>query len=116
MLAWILSRVVTEFAGVPVRDIADKYIVGEPEVGTTPVNRDKTNAPRDVRQDRNEDGTTTEVMLHPGKADAELARLYAGGWEHSFTSEDTAILSPAVRAAFEAHALSSVNFAALARR
>ena len=33
MLAWILSRVVTEFAGVPVRDIADKYIVGEPEVG-----------------------------------------------------------------------------------
>ena len=63
-----------------------------------------------------QDGTTTEVMLHPGKADAELARLYAGGWEHSFTSEDTAILSPAVRAAFEAHALSSVNFAALARR
>ena len=64
MLAWILSRVVTEFAGVPVRDIADKYIVGEPEVGTTPVNRDKTNAPRDVRQDRNEDGTTTEGTIY----------------------------------------------------
>jgi len=61
------------------------------------------------------DGLTTEVMIHPGKADAELARLYAGGWEHSFTSEDAAILSPAVRAAFEAHALSSVNFAVLAR-
>lgn len=26
MLAWILSRVVTEFAGVPVCDIADRYI------------------------------------------------------------------------------------------
>ncbi|WP_294144075.1 ChbG/HpnK family deacetylase [uncultured Selenomonas sp.] len=63
-----------------------------------------------------QDGSTTEVMLHPGKADAELVRLYAGGWEHSFTSEDAAILLPAVRAAFEAHALSSVNFAALARR
>lgn len=48
MLAWILSRVVTEFAGVPVRDIADRYIVGEPEVGMAPVNRDKTNAPRDL--------------------------------------------------------------------
>ena len=57
MLAWILT-------GVPVRDIADKYIVGEPEVGTTPVNRDKTNAPRDVRQDRNEDGTTTEGTIY----------------------------------------------------
>ncbi|WP_294152999.1 ChbG/HpnK family deacetylase [uncultured Selenomonas sp.] len=63
-----------------------------------------------------QDGRATEVMLHPGKADAELARLYAGGWEHSFTSEDTAILSPAVRAAFEAHALLSVNFAALPHR
>ncbi len=63
-----------------------------------------------------QDEKTTEVMLHPGKADDELAQLYAGGWEHSFTSEDAAILSPAVRAAFEAHALSSVNFAALAQR
>lgn len=26
-----------------------------------------------------QDGSTTEVMLHPGKADAELVRLYAGG-------------------------------------
>lgn len=64
MLAWILSRVVTEFAGVPIREIADRYIVGEPEVGTTPVNRDKTNAPRDLRQDRNEDGTSTEGTIY----------------------------------------------------
>ncbi len=64
MLAWILSRVVTEFAGVPVRDIADRYIVGEPEVGMAPVNRDKTNAPRDLRQDRNEDGTSTEGTIY----------------------------------------------------
>ena len=64
MLAWILSRVVTEFAGVPVREIADRYIVGEPEVGMAPVNRDKTNAPRDLRQDRNEDGTSTEGTIY----------------------------------------------------
>jgi hypothetical protein len=67
MLAHILKRTVPEFSEVSIRDIAEKYIEGDPQVGEVSLNRDKTNAPHapaaEITGDRNEDGSPTEGWI-----------------------------------------------------
>ena len=66
LLAWILKYLVEEFRECSLRDIAEKYIEGDPRltVGTIPVDPDLTNAarklknktaPKKIKGDRNED-------------------------------------------------------------
>lgn len=65
MLAWILKRIVPEFADVSRQDIEEKYIEGEPQVGSTPVNEDKTNAGGSIiRGDRTENSSITEGWVN----------------------------------------------------
>ena len=70
ILAHILKRTVPEFESVRYQDIADRYIEGEPEVGTVPVDKDLTNAVRlqkkeapEIRGSRNEDASPTEGVI-----------------------------------------------------
>lgn len=71
LLAWILKYLVEEFRECSLRDIAEKYIEGDPRltVGTIPVDPDLTNAarklknktaPKKIKGDRNEDSSETE--------------------------------------------------------
>ncbi len=62
IMAYILKRTVPEFADATLDDIANVYIEGEPEIGTVPVNPDKTNASRGgkIEGDRNESTSPTE--------------------------------------------------------
>ena len=62
IMAYILKRTVPEFADATLDDIANVYIEGEPEIGTVPVNPDKTNASRSgkIEGDRNESTSPTE--------------------------------------------------------
>ena len=48
LLAWILKYLVAEFRDCSIKDIAEKYIEGDPTltVGTIPVDADLTNAAR----------------------------------------------------------------------
>ena len=65
MLAWILKRIVPEFADVSRQDIEEKYIEGEPRVGSTPVNEDKTNIGGSIiRGDRTENSSVTEGWVN----------------------------------------------------
>ena len=59
ILAWIRKSCLEEYRDCDVKDIAEKYIEGQPEVGVVPVAPDETNAAR-VRGIRNEDATLTE--------------------------------------------------------
>ena len=70
LLAWILKYLVAEFRDCSIKDIAEKYIEGDPTltVGTIPVDADLTNAarkaakkqPKNIKGLRNEDGSATE--------------------------------------------------------
>ena len=61
VMAYILKGVVPEFKDASLSDIAEKYIEGEVQVGTVPVNPDKTNTVgRKLQGIRNEDGSPTE--------------------------------------------------------
>lgn len=62
MLAWILKRVVTEYKDVSLKDIEEKYIEGEPQVSTVPVNPDHP-IPQNIRGSRNEDSSPTEGKI-----------------------------------------------------
>lgn len=46
ILAWIMKHTMKEYADYEVKEIAEKYIVGEPEVGKKSVLPDETNAPK----------------------------------------------------------------------
>lgn len=46
ILAWIMKYTMSEYAECDVREIAEKYIVGEPQVAETPVLPDEVGAPR----------------------------------------------------------------------
>lgn len=48
ILAWILHACVAEFKDVPVRDIAEKYIEGTPELGEVRVLPEETNLSADA--------------------------------------------------------------------
>ncbi len=80
IMAYILKRTVPEFQDATLEDIAEKYIEGEPQIGTVPVNPDKTHATRGgkVKGDRNESTSPTEgwvtfdILFHakaPGSGD-----------------------------------------------
>ena len=70
LLAWILKYLVAEFWDCSIKDIAEKYIEGEPSltIGTIPVDTDLTNAarkaarkkPKNIKGARNEDASATE--------------------------------------------------------
>lgn len=57
---------------------------------------------------------TTEVMMHPGTANEELARDC--GWQHDFEAELAAILSPKAMRLMEEEGVEAVNFQALGGR
>ena len=65
LLAWILKYLVVEFRDCPIKDIAEKYIEGDPTltIGTIPVDADLTNAARktakNIKGSRNEDASAT---------------------------------------------------------
>ena len=70
LLAWILKYLVAEFRDCSIKDIAEKYIEGDPTltIGTIRVDADLTNAARNtakkkaknIKGSRNEDASTTE--------------------------------------------------------
>lgn len=69
VLAYILKRTIPEFASASLKDIAELYIEGEPEVSTIPISKDKTNAGRcilkkqkegKIKGNPNEDNSITE--------------------------------------------------------
>ena len=65
ILAWILKYCVEEFKESEIADIRDRYIQGTPEVASTPVLPDQTNAgiPGAIRGDANEDISLTEGQV-----------------------------------------------------
>ena len=65
ILAWILKYCVEEFKESEISDIRDKYIQGTPEVASTPVLPDATNAGKAnyIQGDANEDVTATEGQV-----------------------------------------------------
>lgn len=62
ILAWILKSCVEEFRDIEVKEIADKYIEGNPQVAEVPVMPDETNVPR-VQGTGVEDVTITEGTI-----------------------------------------------------
>lgn len=46
ILAWIMKSCLPEYQGCDVKDIAEKYIEGQPQVSEVPVELDETSAPR----------------------------------------------------------------------
>ena len=63
ILAWILKYCVEEFKDSEVADIRDRYIQGIPEVASTPVLPDRTNAGGSIRGEANEDISLTEGQV-----------------------------------------------------
>ena len=65
ILAWILKYCVEEFKECEIADIRDCYIQGTPEVASTPVLPDQTNAgiPGVIRGEANEDISLTEGQV-----------------------------------------------------
>ena len=65
-IAWILKYLVAEFWDCSIKDIAEKYIKGDPllTIGTIPMDADLTNAARkaikNIKGSRNEDASATE--------------------------------------------------------
>ena len=59
ILAWIMKSCLEEYRDCDVKNIAEKYIEGQPEVGAAPVAPDETNAAR-IRGLHNEDASLTE--------------------------------------------------------
>lgn len=63
ILAWILKSCVEEFRDVEVKEIADKYIEGNPQIGEVPVMPDETNASTKVQGTGVEDVAITEGTI-----------------------------------------------------
>ena len=59
ILAWIMKSCLEEYRDCDVKDIAERYIEGQPEVGMVPVAPDRTNAVK-IRGVQNEDVSLTE--------------------------------------------------------
>ena len=59
ILAWIMKSCLEEYRDCDVRDIAEKYIEGQPQVSEVPVELDETSAPR-IRGISNEDTSLRE--------------------------------------------------------
>lgn len=62
ILAWIMKSFLEEYRNCDVKDIAEKYIEGQPEVGVMPVAPDEANAAR-IRGLQNEDTSLTEETV-----------------------------------------------------
>ena len=59
ILAWIMKSCLEEYRDCDVKEIAEKYIEGQPQVGEVPVELDETDAPR-IRGISNEDTSLRE--------------------------------------------------------
>lgn len=59
ILAWIMKSCLKEYRDCDVKEIAEKYIEGTPQVGMVPVAPDETNAPR-IRGMGSQDTSLTE--------------------------------------------------------
>ena len=59
ILAWIMKSCLEEYRDCDVKEIAEKYIEGQPQVSEVPVELDETNAPR-IRGISNEDTSLNE--------------------------------------------------------
>ena len=70
ILAQIMKGCVTEYSGCSVKEIAEKYIEGIPEVGSVGVHADDTNRPTKssgngvINGSNNEDSTLTEGTIY----------------------------------------------------
>lgn len=70
ILAQIMKGCVTEYSGCSVKEIAEKYIEGTPEVGSVGVHADDTNRPTKssgngvINGSNNEDSTLTEGTIY----------------------------------------------------
>ena len=60
ILAWIVKSCLEEFRDYDVKDIASRYIEGEPQVSEVPVAPDETNAATVIHGIGTEDATQTE--------------------------------------------------------
>ena len=77
ILAWILKGCVEEFYGCDIRDIAERYIEGTPEVGTVGVHPDETNEETPAAAGDTITGMNTEdTTLTEGKVTYDV-RFYA---------------------------------------
>ena len=63
ILAWIVKSCVEEFRDCDVKDIASRYIEGEPQVSEVPVAPDETNAATVIHGIGTEDATQTEGTI-----------------------------------------------------
>ena len=59
ILAWIMKSCLKEYRDCDVKEIAEKYIEGQPQVSEVPVELDETSAPR-IRGISNEDTSLRE--------------------------------------------------------
>ena len=82
ILAWIMKSCLQEYQGLDVKEIAEKYIEGQPSVGETPVYPDETNAASQIHGVSGEDtsmyeGTVTyDIRFHAiAPVSGELIRL-----------------------------------------
>lgn len=62
ILAWIMKSTMKEYSSIVVQEIADKYIVGTPQIAEIPVLPDETNAPK-IGGTGVEDTTITEGTI-----------------------------------------------------
>lgn len=62
ILAWIMKSTMKEYSSIAVQEIADKYIVGTPQIAEIPVLPDETNAPK-IQGTGVEDATITEGTI-----------------------------------------------------
>lgn len=63
ILAWVMKYCLVEFSDCDVKEIAEKFIEGEPQVGEIPVAPDETNQTPRVAQTGVEDKTLTEGTI-----------------------------------------------------
>ena len=82
ILAWIMKSCLEEYQGVDVKEIAEKYIEGQPAVGEVPVYPDETSAGTQIHGISGEDTSlhegpiTYDIRFHAiAPASGELIRL-----------------------------------------
>ncbi len=64
ILAWVMKYCLVEFSDCDVKDIAEKFIEGQPQVGEIPVAPDETNQTPRIAQTGVEDKTLTEGTIY----------------------------------------------------
>lgn len=63
ILAWIMRECVAEYKDIPANEIADKYITGQPRVGSVPVYPNQTNTTL-IQGSNTEDSSINEGTVY----------------------------------------------------